>query len=142
MSDNDNFDCHVENDRVCRFAALVALAIAAWHVTLGGQAVAAEVDAVGAPAPVGFADIVERVKPAVVGVRVKIEEPAQSDEPRQKSPFAPGSPLDRFFRKFGIPLPEKPAPGRAPSWALGSSSPVMVTSSPTITWSPTARASR
>ena len=110
MIDNDSFDCHVENDRVCRFAALVALAIAAWHVTLGGQAVAAEVDAVGAPAPVGFADIVERVKPAVVGVRVKIEEPAQADEPRQKSPFAPGSPLDRFFRKFGFPLPEKPAP--------------------------------
>ena len=58
-------DCHVENDRVCRFAALVALAIAVWHVMLGSQAVAAEVDAVGAPAPVGFADIVERVKPAV-----------------------------------------------------------------------------
>ena len=110
MSDNFTLDCHVENDRVCRFAALVALAIAAWHVTLGGQAAATEVDALGAPAPVGFADIVERVKPAVVGVRVKIEEAAQSDEPRQKSPFAPGSPLDRFFRKFGIPLPEKPAP--------------------------------
>ena len=67
-------------------------------------------NALGALAPVGFADIVERVKPAVVGVRVKIEEAAQSDEPRQKSPFAPGSPLDRFFHKFGIPLPEKPAP--------------------------------
>ena len=79
MIDNTRFDFDVENDRFCRFAALVALAIAAWHVTLGGQAVAAEVDAVGAPAPVGFADIVERVKPAVVGVRVKIEEAAQSE---------------------------------------------------------------
>jgi serine protease Do len=109
MIDNARFDFAVENDRFCRFAALF-LAIVAWLATIGGQAVAAEVDAVGAPAPVGFADVIERVKPAVVGVRVKIEETAQSDEPRQKSPFAPGSPLDRFFRKFGIPLPEKPAP--------------------------------
>ena len=44
-------DCHVENDRVCRFAALVALAIAVWHVMLGSQAVAAEVDAVGRRRP-------------------------------------------------------------------------------------------
>jgi hypothetical protein len=36
-------------------------------------AVAAELNAIGIPAPVGFADIVERVKPAVVGVQVKIE---------------------------------------------------------------------
>ncbi len=107
MIGNVSFDFEI--DRFCRLAALVALAIMAWLATIGGHAVAAEVDAVGAPAPVGFADIIERVKPAVVGVRVRIEETAQSDEPRQKGPFAPGSPLDRFFRKFGMPLPEKPA---------------------------------
>ena len=45
MIENDSLDFNVENDRFCRFVALVALAIAAWHVTLGGQAVAAEVDA-------------------------------------------------------------------------------------------------
>ena len=142
MIDNDSFDFNVENDRFCRFAALVALAIAAWHVTLGGQAAATEVDALGAPAPVGFADIVERVKPAVVGVRVKIEEAAQSDEPRQKSPFAPGSPLDLSSTNSAFRFRKNLHPGRAPSWALGSSSPVMVTSLPTITWLPTARASR
>jgi hypothetical protein len=49
--------------------SLVALAMAAWltapDLLIGFQAVAAEVDAVGAPAPLGFADIVGRVKPAV-----------------------------------------------------------------------------
>ena len=59
MSDNFTLDCHVENDRVCRFAALVALAIAAWHVTLGGQAAATEVDALGAPAPVESPTLLE-----------------------------------------------------------------------------------
>ena len=42
-------------------------------VQIESIAVAAEVNAIGIPAPVGFADIVERVKPAVVGVQVKIE---------------------------------------------------------------------
>ena len=76
---------------------------------VGSPAGAAEVDAVGGPAPIGFADIIERVTPAVVDVRVKIEETAHSDESQQKSPFPPGSPFDRFFRQFGIPLPEKPS---------------------------------
>ena len=42
-------------------------------VQIESIAVAAEVNAIGIPAPVGFADIVGRVKPAVVGVQVKIE---------------------------------------------------------------------
>ena len=58
--------------------AFVAVAIAAWLTAPIAQiesiAFAAEVDAIGAPAPVGFADIIERVKPAVVGIRVRIEE--------------------------------------------------------------------
>jgi len=74
-------------------------------------AVAAEVDAVGAAAPVGFADIIERVRPAVVGVRVKTEERGSwGDDIQQESPFPPGSPFDRFFRQFEIPLPDNPAP--------------------------------
>ena len=102
--------------------SLIALAIAAWLTTsdlrIGSQAVAAEVDAIGAPAPIGFADIVERVKPAVVGVRVKIEEARASDDGQQKIPFPPGSPFDRFFRQFGIPMPDKPVPRSGT--ALGS----------------------
>jgi hypothetical protein len=38
------------------------------------------------PAPVGFADIVERVKPAVVGVQVKIDGVTTLDEPQQEAP--------------------------------------------------------
>jgi serine protease Do len=102
--------------------SLVALAMAAWltapDLLIGFQAVAAEVDAVGAPAPLGFADIVGRVKPAVVRVRVRIEEVTSSDEAQQKSPFAPGSPFDRFFREFGTPIPDSPAPKSGT--ALGS----------------------
>jgi serine protease Do len=49
--------------------------------------------------PAGFADIVEKVKPAVIGVRVKVarDQSAGSDE----SPFPPGSPMERFFKRFG-----------------------------------------
>jgi serine protease Do len=52
--------------------------------------------------PVGFADIVTKVKPAVISVRVRVERTTSgSDE--QELPMAPGSPFDRFFRRFGMP---------------------------------------
>jgi len=52
--------------------------------------------------PVGFADIVEKVKPAVISVRVKMERPTHSltDD---DLPFPPGSPFERFFKRFGMP---------------------------------------
>src|SRR5262245_17701134 len=54
--------------------------------------------------PIGFADIVEKVKPAVISVRVKMrttEAPqAQSGD---ESPFPKDSPMDKFFRRFGTP---------------------------------------
>jgi serine protease Do len=55
--------------------------------------------------PVGFADIVERVKPAVISVRVKMERPANSNlkDNDDDNPFPPGSPFERFFRRFGMP---------------------------------------
>jgi serine protease Do len=53
--------------------------------------------------PVGFADIVEKVKPAVISVRVKMERPANSDLSDDDLPFPPGSPFERFFRRFGMP---------------------------------------
>ncbi len=94
--------------------AFVAVAIAAWLTApiaqIDSMAVAAEVDAIGAPAPVGFADIVERVKPAVVGVLVRIEGMTTSDETQKDVPLPPGSPFDRFFRHFGSPVPDAPAP--------------------------------
>jgi len=60
--------------------------------------------------PVGFADIVAKVKPAVISVRVKIPasaEPALLQQNRQDNnddeqiPVQPGSPLDKFLQQFG-----------------------------------------
>ena len=54
--------------------------------------------------PVGFADIVEKVKPAVISVRVKIDRPAASNSSSDDDlPFPPGSPFEKFFRQFGMP---------------------------------------
>ncbi|MGN6311159.1 MAG: Do family serine endopeptidase [Xanthobacteraceae bacterium] len=52
--------------------------------------------------PIGFADIVERVKPSVISVKVRIKE-KMADSDQDGSPFQPGSPMERFFRRFGGP---------------------------------------
>jgi serine protease Do len=51
--------------------------------------------------PVGFADIVAKVKPAVISVRVKMEKEETPGLSEDEVPFPPGSPFDRFFRRFG-----------------------------------------
>jgi len=50
--------------------------------------------------PAGFADVVEKVKPAVISVRIKrgIENSTYSMD---DDPFGPGSPFEFFFRRFG-----------------------------------------
>ena len=55
--------------------------------------------------PVCFADIVERVKPSVISVKVNIKEKTASNDDGDdaQSPFQPGSPMERFFRRFGGP---------------------------------------
>jgi serine protease Do len=55
--------------------------------------------------PIGFADIVERVKPSVISVKVNINEKLAKDDSsnNEDSPFQPGSPMERFFRRFGGP---------------------------------------
>ena len=57
--------------------------------------------------PVGFADIVDRVKPAVISVRVRIDADAETtgagNGSGAESQFPPGSPMERFFRQFGMP---------------------------------------
>jgi serine protease Do len=59
--------------------------------------------------PVGFADIVEKVKPSVMSVRVKIDRPADPNLSNDDDmPFPPGSPFQRFFKRFGMPNPNGP----------------------------------
>ncbi len=57
------------------------------------------------PHPASFADLVAKVKPAVISVRVKIDEPKmmgfKEGTDQSVIPFAPGSPMEKFFRQFG-----------------------------------------
>lgn len=75
--------------------------------------------------PIGFADIVERVKPSVISVKVKMAEKASAKDDNEDSPFQPGSPMERFFKRFGGPdgMPpgmRGPRGGRGPSTGQGS----------------------
>jgi serine protease Do len=54
------------------------------------------------PHPADFADLIAKVKPAVVSVRVKMDQVAQnSSADESATPLQPGSPMDKFFRQFG-----------------------------------------
>jgi serine protease Do len=53
---------------------------------------------------VGFADLVDKVKPAVISVRVKVDAGAKMMGFDGNSPFPPNSPMERFFRRFGMPF--------------------------------------
>ncbi len=52
-------------------------------------------------APVGFADIVEKVKPAVISVRVKVDGGSETNGLNSSNDVPPG--LREFFRRFGMP---------------------------------------
>jgi serine protease Do len=60
--------------------------------------------------PVGFADIVEKVKPAVISVRVKVDTGARMMGLEGNPAFPPNSEMERFFRRFGTPDSEQRAP--------------------------------
>ena len=55
----------------------------------------------------GFADLVAKVKPAVISVRVKVEQSPTTGMSRSNdnnaNPFPPGSPMEKFFKQFGFP---------------------------------------
>jgi serine protease Do len=51
--------------------------------------------------PVSFADVVEHVRGAVVSVKVKTTETADSGDELEIPHIAPGDPLERFFKHFG-----------------------------------------
>jgi serine protease Do len=55
--------------------------------------------------PTGFADIVAKVKPAVISVRIRMDAPektASLDDNDDNDQAQPGVPMDRFFRQFGF----------------------------------------
>jgi serine protease Do len=54
------------------------------------------------PHPADFADLIAKVKPAVVSVRVKMDQGVQSSGADENAiPAQPGSPMEKFFRQFG-----------------------------------------
>jgi serine protease Do len=118
--------CHkLRGFRLLLMHRLFALALGCWIIIVGvgwmpgHRALAVAVDAINASSPTGFAEIVERVKPAVVGIRVKVWEAVSSGDSQQEPPFPPGLPLDRFFRQFGVPVPDDPSPKSETSVASG-----------------------
>ncbi|MEZ0171730.1 S1C family serine protease [Microvirga sp. TS319] len=75
-----------------------------------------------------FADMIDKVKPAVVAVKVKVQNVASRDDGDGEQfalpDFPPGSPMERFFRQFRDQLPDgqrgrRPQP-RQFGQALGS----------------------
>ncbi len=94
-----------------RLALLASVGLGAAILFAGPQlpqsslpALATSAQAQVAMRPASFADIVEKVKPAVFAVRVKVEDNSQtmSFGNGEEWPFRPGSPLDRFFKRFGF----------------------------------------
>jgi serine protease Do len=84
--------------------AAVALTATVANIDLAypGKAQAANVETQAAPAmaPMSFADVVERVKGAVVSVKVKTMQAAAEDEDGQDIPQLPPG-MEKFFRHFG-----------------------------------------
>jgi serine protease Do len=73
------------------------IGVLSWRCLDTLPAMAGEVDAVGVPSPIGFADIVDRIKSTVLAVRVQIEGAASEEHSA-----APDS------RRFGTPIPDSP----------------------------------
>jgi serine protease Do len=100
---------------VAGLGASVLLAGAGFGPQTGPGAFGSVAYAQSAQRPVGFADIVEKVKPAVISVRVKMDGGPRITGFEGGTPFPKGSQMDRFFRQFGSPEeanPGAPPPGR------------------------------
>jgi serine protease Do len=126
--------------RIAILATVVGLGTAAMYTdhAFGPQTAAnalfAPAYAQNAQRPVGFADIVEQVKPAVMSVRVKMEAPSDAttfnfggdDNPLR------GSPFEDFFKRFAQPgqggRSEAPnAPRQRRQYATGQGSGFFIT---------------
>src|SRR5712672_1193115 len=74
--------------------------------------------------PVGFADIVEQVKPSVISVKVKMNAGGDSFTLNEDNPLR-GTPFEDFFRRFGQPDTPRDRQGSRPQrrqYTLGQGS--------------------
>jgi len=84
---------------------IVAVAASSGRYSAGGlPALTSPAQAADAArAPNSFADLVAKVKPAVISVRVKIEESMNRSNNGHAAQFSDGSPMQKFFQQFGLP---------------------------------------
>ncbi|OKO72921.1 Do family serine endopeptidase [Bradyrhizobium sp. NAS96.2] len=87
---------------VAMIGAAVAVAGPSGHHPFVEQALAAA-PASQTQGPAGFADLVAKVKPAVISVRVKLDEESNAYAPGAENlpPSLQGTPFEKFFRQFG-----------------------------------------
>jgi serine protease Do len=112
---NDTSPSRSEEKRISahRLILLASAASVAVAVVVGGPSgngvlnslVAPARAATDAHAPAGFADVVAKVKPAVISVKVKVEQTAQmmsmqEDDEGDAIPLPPG--FEKYFRQFGF----------------------------------------
>jgi serine protease Do len=94
--------------RVVLLAAVAGLGAGAIFGDFGlgskstGSAVFTPVYAQSVQRPIGFADIVEKVKPAVISVKVSVNAGGNNLSLNEDNPLR-GSPFEDFFRRFGSP---------------------------------------
>jgi len=110
MTQQENREPRASPRRAALLASVAALGIAVGVGTADlyrqpeafvGAARAAQATA-AMPQPSGFADLVARVKPAVISVRVRMQQTAANDQGSGSLAIRPGAPFDRFFRQFGF----------------------------------------
>ena len=65
--------------------------------------------------PAGFADLVEKVKPAVISVRVKVKADSEMMSFDGDMPSPPNSHMQRFFHHFGMPDDENTPDNHRPN---------------------------
>jgi serine protease Do len=95
-----------------RFALLASVAAIGAGLMIGGPSGIASFAATSQPVqasatahPAGFADLVAKVKPAVISVRVKIAQAAETNGSGggNVAPFGQnGAPMEKFFQQFGF----------------------------------------
>jgi serine protease Do len=93
---------------------------------LGTAAQAQVNNAVSAAAqPTGFADMVDRVKPSVISVKVTMKEKASAASDKSDDD---GSPMQRFFHQFGDGMPQNPGRGGRHGEMMGQGSGFFISS--------------
>ena len=120
--------------RLILLATVATLSVGAFLQAPSGQNTTfspfvSEAHAQGTARPVGFADIVDKVKPSVISVRVKMDAGAQSTGLNEDDlPVPKGSPFEFFFKRFGEERPNAPGAQHRHQFTTGQGSGFFISS--------------